>query len=110
MPVALTNLAVANIVSSRQSGNAFATGLRVTGASLPIVLSRPAWTQSGGAKINFANTPGLSFSILATTNVALPASNWTWLGVVSETSPGQFQFTDPSATNTPKRFYRARWP
>jgi hypothetical protein len=110
VPVALTNLAVANVVSSCQDENAFATGSRVTGVSLPIVLSRPAWTQSGGAKMNFANTPGLSFSILAATNVALPAKDWTWLGVVSETSPGQFQFTDPLATNTPHRFYRARWP
>jgi hypothetical protein len=110
VPVALTNVAVANIVSSCQSYNAFATGSRVTGVSLPIVLSRPAWTQSGGAKMNFTNTPGLSFSILAATNVALPANAWTWLGAATETSPGQFQFADPLATNTPRRFYRARWP
>jgi alpha-tubulin suppressor-like RCC1 family protein len=110
VPVALTNVAVANIVSSCQSYNAFATGSRVTGVSLPIILSRPAWTQSGGAKMNFTNTPGLSFSILAATNVALPANAWTWLGAATETSPGQFQFADPLATNTPRRFYRARWP
>jgi alpha-tubulin suppressor-like RCC1 family protein len=110
VPVALTNVAVANIVSFCGSYNAFATGLRVAGASLPIVLSSMAWTPSGGANINFTNTPGLSFSIVTATNVALPANEWTWLGVVNETSPGQFQFTDPLVTNTPQRFYRARCP
>jgi alpha-tubulin suppressor-like RCC1 family protein len=101
VPVALTNLAVANVVSSCQDENAFATGSRVTGVSLPIVLSRPAWTQSGGAKMNFTNTPGLSFSILAATNVALPSSNWTWLGVVSETWPGRFQFRGRAVSAAP---------
>jgi hypothetical protein len=104
------NILVDSMSGVLESYNAFATGLRVTGASLPIVLASPVWTQSGGAKINFTNTPGLSFSILTATNLALPANYWTWLGAVSETSPGQFQFTDPLATHPPQRFYRVRWP
>jgi hypothetical protein len=27
-----------------------------------------------------------------------------------EVSPGQFQFTDPQATSSPRRFYRVRSP
>jgi hypothetical protein len=40
----------------------------------------------------------------------MPLSNWTTLGAATEVSPGQFQFTDPQATNTPQRFYRVRSP
>jgi hypothetical protein len=49
---------------------------------------------------------------LATTNVTLPASNWTFLGFAAETPPGsgQFQFTDPGATNHPQRYYRVKSP
>ena len=36
-------------------------------------------------------------------------SSWA-LGGVTEVSPGQFQFTDLQATNTPRRFYRLRSP
>jgi hypothetical protein len=39
--------------------------------------------------------------------MSLPMTDWTALGGVVEISPGQFQFTDPQATNSPKRFYRA---
>ena len=48
--------------------------------------------------------------MLASTNLALPLSNWTAMGGVTEASPGQFQFTDPQATNIPGRFYRLRTP
>jgi hypothetical protein len=42
--------------------------------------------------------------------VSLPLSNWTVLGGVTEISPGVFQFTDASATNSPQRFYDVRSP
>jgi hypothetical protein len=50
---------------------------------------------------------GALFGVLTTTNLALPLSNWTALGGVTEIAPGQFQFTDPQATNGGRRFYRA---
>jgi hypothetical protein len=46
------------------------------------------------------------FGVLATTNLSLPLTNWTALGGAVEIAPGQFQFTDPQATNG-GRFYRA---
>jgi len=56
----------------------------------------------------FTNTPGAPFTVFSTTNVALPLTNWTLRGAATETMPGQFQFTDPQATNSPQRFYRVQ--
>jgi hypothetical protein len=76
----------------------------------PIVLNNPNLLPGGAFQFAFTNTPGLSFTAFATTNVALPLTNWTGLGPVPEVSPGQFQFTDSQATNTSQRFYRVRSP
>lgn len=74
----------------------------------PIALTGSELLPNGAFQVSFTNTPGASFSAMATTNLALPLSNWTALGGVTEGSPGQFQFTDPQATNRPQRFYRVR--
>jgi len=66
--------------------------------------------DNGSFQLAFTNTPGAFLGVLATTNLTLPLSNWTMLGAATEVSPGQFQFTDPQATNTPQRFYRVRSP
>ena len=42
----------------------------------------------------FTNTPGAFFSVLATTNPALPSRVWMTLGDAAEGSRGHFQFTD----------------
>jgi hypothetical protein len=84
------------------------TGL-ITGTA-PLVLTNGAKVVKGAFQFAFINTPGAVFTVLSTTNSALPLSNWTVLGGVTEVSPGQFQFTDPQATNTSRRFYRVRSP
>ena len=76
----------------------------------PIVLTNPACLPGGAFQFAFTNVPGLSFTAFAATNVALPFTDWTRLGTVPEVSPGQFQFTDPQATNDSQRFYRVRSP
>jgi hypothetical protein len=58
----------------------------------------------------FTNTPGAFFGVLAATNMALPLSAWTSLTGLTEVSPGQFQFPDSQATNSPQRYYRVRSP
>jgi hypothetical protein len=58
----------------------------------------------------FTNTVGATFGVLAAADPALSLSNWTVLGGASEVSPGQFQFADLQATNSPRRFYRLREP
>ena len=64
----------------------------------------------GSGQFRFTNSVGALFGALATTNPALPLSNWTALGGVTEVAPGQFQFTDEQTTNSARRFYRLRSP
>jgi hypothetical protein len=91
------------------SGNAAVTNRTV------LVVTRPALTGlahlgNGAFQFSFTNTPGARFNVLATTNLALPLSEWSVLGPVAESPPGQFHFTDLTATNHPARYYRLRWP
>jgi hypothetical protein len=65
---------------------------------------------NGAFQFTFTNSVGAVFGVLASTNLTLPLSNWIALGGVTETAPGQFQFTDLQATNAPQRFYRLRSP
>jgi hypothetical protein len=65
---------------------------------------------SGNVQFSFNNLSGLSFTVLASTNVAAPLNTWVNLGSAVEASPGTFQFTDTQATNYPQRFYQVRGP
>jgi Galactose oxidase, central domain len=75
---------------------------------IPIFLSVPINQPTSGFQFGFTNIPWMRFNALASTNPSVALSNWTTLGNVTEISPGQFQFTDPQATNSPQRFYRVR--
>jgi hypothetical protein len=70
----------------------------------PTTLVGTALTN-GKFQFSFTNSPGALFGVLATTNLSLPQTNWTQLSGVMEVSPGQFQFTDPQATNGGQRYY-----
>jgi hypothetical protein len=63
---------------------------------------------NGSFQLNFTNTPGTVYTVLATTNLSQPVGNWPVLGTTTETSAGQFQFTDTQAAGQPARFYRVR--
>jgi hypothetical protein len=69
-----------------------------------LISRRPLAT--GGFESSVTNTPGVALSVKATTDVTLPSGSWTLLGRATEILPGQFQFTDPQATNYAQRFYR----
>jgi hypothetical protein len=73
------------------------------------LLTQPTRTATGAVQFTFRNTPGLGFTVLSTTNPAVPVDNWTSLGLAVEISPGHYQFTDPTPTS-PQRFYRVRSP
>ncbi len=64
--------------------------------------------QSGNMKLSIANAPGLTFTVLATADTALPMSSWTVLGTMTEVTPGQYQFTDPQPPTQQMRFYSIR--
>jgi hypothetical protein len=65
---------------------------------------------NGSFLLSFTNTPGASFTVLATTNISLSLSNWSVLGAATESPAGQFQFTDAQSAAHPGRFYRVRSP
>src|ERR1019366_1489853 len=94
----------------------FVNGIPSTGSVINISVPVPTTATltdakrltNGACQFCFTNIVGALFGVLATTNPALPLSNWTALGGATEVCPGQFQFTDPQATNTARRFYRLR--
>jgi 1-phosphatidylinositol phosphodiesterase len=65
---------------------------------------------NGNVQFSFNNLSGLSYTVLASTNVAAPLNTWVNLGPAVEAPPGTFQFTDTQATNYPLRFYQVRGP
>ncbi|NOS72456.1 MAG: hypothetical protein HOP33_21355 [Verrucomicrobia bacterium] len=81
-------------------------------ATNPPVLTGLTKLGDGTFRFSFTNLTGASFTVFASTNVALPFNAWSNLGPAVETpaSSGQFQFTDPQATNNPQRFYRVKSP
>ncbi|HVM48178.1 MAG TPA: kelch repeat-containing protein, partial [Candidatus Acidoferrum sp.] len=65
---------------------------------------------NGDFQLSLTYATGTSFSALMSSNVTTALSNWTVLGSVTETLPGQYQFTDTQAATQPRRFYRIRSP
>ena len=68
-------------------------------------LTNPRMTNSQFG-FTVQSEPGLRFEILAATNLALPISNWTSLGTLTNLT-GTAPFID-TATDSNRRFYRAR--
>jgi hypothetical protein len=60
-------------------------------------------------KLSGTGPAGAGYRILASTNLALPLSNWT-AAATGSFSGGVFAFTDTQATNSPQRFYRVVTP
>ena len=77
---------------------------------VPIVLTNPAVPADGIFQFGFTNIPGMSFTVYSASNVVRPFNNWTRLGSATEISPGQFQFTNSTASGGPARFYRVTSP
>ncbi len=98
---------IATITDPNYQGSA--TNTLVISVNSSIVAGGATLTN-GTFQVSFASHPGGSFSVLATTNLALPLSDWTVLGAVTEVAPGHYQFTDLEATNCPQRLYRVRSP
>jgi N-acetylneuraminic acid mutarotase len=65
-----------------------------------------AQTVNGLFTLNFTNVIGMPFSVLTTTNAALPVASWSVLGVPTELFPGYFQFTDPQLPTASQQFYQ----
>lgn len=81
----------------------------VSEANAPM-LNRPVVQANGGFTFDFTSSPDTDFTVLAATNPAQPATQWSNLGPATQNPPGQYQFTDIFAPNYPKRFYRVKSP
>ena len=66
--------------------------------------------EPAGIRFSFTNVPGTHFTILSSTNVLLPLSNWAVSGPALEGPSGTFQFTDTNAASGTRGFYRVRSP
>jgi hypothetical protein len=78
----------------------------------PFRIIQPTKLADGTFQLSFTNLTGASFRVFAATNVAQPTADWSSIGPATESpaGSGQFQFTDPQATNYQQRFYRVTSP
>lgn len=110
----VTSSAVWNFPPGWALATVFVNGIQSTSAivniSVPVptttTLNSPTVLTNRQFQFAFTNNPGALFGVLSATNMALPLANWMALGGVVEVAPGQFQFTDPQATNGDQRYYR----
>jgi len=101
------------LVAANSAGTTLGSDLTFTTSVSPPVafsLTGTPLSAGGGFQLNFTNLTGLGFTVLGSTNAALPVVQWTVLGAPVENPPGRYQFTDPQATNNVRRFYRVRSP
>jgi N-acetylneuraminic acid mutarotase len=78
----------------------------------PYKLTGPTRLIGGTFQFGFTNFTGGIFTVLASTNLALPWNAWSSIGsaVESPSGSGKYQFTDPQATNNVQSFYNVRSP
>ena len=75
-------------------------------SSAPTVLTSLMRLTNGAIQFAYTNSSGQTCTVFASTNL----TNWAATGTATQISTGLYQFTDPSATNYPRRFYRLRLP
>ena len=79
------------------------TPLPITG---PTLLTNVKKLANGSFQFAYTNNSGPVGTIYASSNL----TQWTPIGTATNVAPGLYQFTDPSATNLPRRFYQWRTP
>jgi hypothetical protein len=79
-------------------------------ATLP-ALTGATMLGDGAFQLSFSYTLPWSISVLTSTNLLLPLTNWTRAsGALSNIAPGQFQFTTPPMAGDTQRFYAISLP
>jgi hypothetical protein len=82
-----------------------------TTANLAAAITGCTLTAAGHFQFQFTGSAASTYTVLCSTNLALPLNNWAQVGAVTNIAPGQYQFTDPGTkTNQPERFYLLRQP
>jgi hypothetical protein len=107
-PDAPTNVGNYTVIGTINDPN-YQGGATNTLAIVPPAFNTQTSVGTGAFTVFFTNASGVSFSVLETTNLSIPFSEWNELGTAIEIMPGQYQFSDPQMTNGGQRFYRIRW-
>jgi DNA-binding beta-propeller fold protein YncE len=112
------------VVSFAFTANPLATSrtanISLLGQTIPVTQSAAPVTPptltgltilgNGAFQFGFTNDQDAPFTVLTTTNLSLPLTNWTVLGTLTNNGSGQYLFTDLTATNRGQRFYRVSSP
>jgi hypothetical protein len=87
------------------SGGAVTSSVAVLAVDVPPGISGVAVNPDGTFALTLLGSPGSNYVLQAATNLLLPVN---WLPIATNTpgSNGVWQFTDLSATNFPRQFYR----
>ena len=67
-------------------------------------------SQSGQSFLQFDGSANASYTVLATTNLTVPRTNWIPLGQASLQNGGSFEYQDSQSPSYPQRFYQIRSP
>ena len=113
-----TNGVVSFAFTANTSGTSRTANITLLGQTIPVTqapVTPPILTgftilSNGAFQFGFTNNQRASFTVLTTTNLLLPLTNWTVLGTPTNNGSGQYQFTDLTATNGGQRFYRVSSP
>ncbi|MFM2293638.1 MAG: hypothetical protein RLZZ350_51 [Verrucomicrobiota bacterium] len=102
------------IVDEYRLGQTYADVAPYTGGSV-VSTNNSLWASisvaANSATLTLTGTNNATYTVLASTNVALPVTNWLTLGTVTLNSSGTGTFTDTNALNSNiRRFYRAKSP
>lgn len=101
------------------SGAARTANITLLGQTIPItqgtigvppLLTGIELLTNGLLRFSFTNTLSGLFTVISSTNLAVPLSEWTAVGSATNIGPGQFQFTTQLATNDTQLFYIIRSP
>ncbi len=99
-----------SLVATNSAGSSLGTDRTFTTSAIAAPRWSGATLASGGdLHLTFTSSPGGSFRVWFTTNLAVPFSNWSVLGTPTEGPAGQYQFVDQT-TNNAQRFYRISSP
>ncbi len=74
-----------------------------TGAGAPFLVAQIL--NNGELQLTFNGSPNKTYTVLGTTNLAIPLSNWTVLGTATGNGSGSFQFSAPAVTNYPQQYF-----
>jgi hypothetical protein len=85
------------------------TTFTLTVSGIGLVL-KPIVNSSGQFLLQFTGSTNAEYTVLASTNLAVPLSNWVTLGNASVLSNTLYQFIDTDSTNFLERFYILRSP